>query len=37
LREIIADFKTYMQRTLLGTHGQEIMNDGKGACAWLSG
>uniref|UniRef100_A0A7E4V5F5 BEACH-type PH domain-containing protein n=1 Tax=Panagrellus redivivus TaxID=6233 RepID=A0A7E4V5F5_PANRE len=27
LREIIADFKSYLQKTLLGTHSQEIMND----------
>ncbi|KRX36623.1 putative neurobeachin -like protein [Trichinella murrelli] len=29
-REIIADFQSYFQKTLLGTHGQEIMNDPKG-------
>uniref|UniRef100_A0AC35G151 BEACH-type PH domain-containing protein n=1 Tax=Panagrolaimus sp. PS1159 TaxID=55785 RepID=A0AC35G151_9BILA len=29
LREIITDFKSYLQKTLLGTHGQEIMNDVK--------
>ncbi|KAE9554648.1 hypothetical protein FO519_002135 [Halicephalobus sp. NKZ332] len=29
LREIIADFKSFLQKTLLGTHGQEIMNDTK--------
>ncbi|CAJ0580841.1 unnamed protein product, partial [Mesorhabditis spiculigera] len=29
LREIMADFRTFLQRTLLGTHGQEIMNDMK--------
>ncbi|KAL1233187.1 putative neurobeachin [Trichinella pseudospiralis] len=28
-REIIADFQSYFQKTLLGTHGQEIMNDTK--------
>ncbi|OUC41076.1 hypothetical protein D917_03649 [Trichinella nativa] len=28
-REIIADFQSYFQKTLLGTHGQEIMNDPK--------
>ncbi|KAL1229487.1 putative neurobeachin [Trichinella spiralis] len=31
-REIIADFQSYFQKTLLGTHGQEIMNDPKGIC-----
>uniref|UniRef100_A0A5S6QKT8 BEACH-type PH domain-containing protein n=1 Tax=Trichuris muris TaxID=70415 RepID=A0A5S6QKT8_TRIMR len=28
-REIISDFQSYFQKTLLGTHGQEIMNDQK--------
>ncbi|KHJ48053.1 hypothetical protein D918_01320 [Trichuris suis] len=28
-REIISDFQSYFQKTLLGTHGQEIMNDHK--------
>jgi hypothetical protein len=27
LREIITDFRSFLQRTLLGTHAQEIMND----------
>ncbi|CAJ0941809.1 unnamed protein product, partial [Mesorhabditis belari] len=27
LREIMADFRSFLQKTLLGTHGQEIMND----------
>ncbi|VDK24369.1 unnamed protein product [Anisakis simplex] len=30
LREIMTDFRSFLQRTLLGTHGQEIMNDVKG-------
>lgn len=30
LREIMTDFRSYLQKTLLGTHGQEIMNDVKG-------
>lgn len=30
LREILTDFRSYLQKTLLGTHGQEIMNDAKG-------
>ncbi|VBB31134.1 unnamed protein product [Acanthocheilonema viteae] len=30
LREILTDFRSYLQKTLLGTHGQEIMNDTKG-------
>uniref|UniRef100_A0A0N5B0I0 BEACH-type PH domain-containing protein n=1 Tax=Syphacia muris TaxID=451379 RepID=A0A0N5B0I0_9BILA len=29
LREIMTDFRGYLQKTLLGTHGQEIMNDVK--------
>ncbi|CAI5445927.1 unnamed protein product [Caenorhabditis angaria] len=29
LREMMSDFRGYLQKTLLGTHGQEIMNDGK--------
>uniref|UniRef100_A0A0N4Z1M8 BEACH-type PH domain-containing protein n=1 Tax=Parastrongyloides trichosuri TaxID=131310 RepID=A0A0N4Z1M8_PARTI len=29
LREIMMDFKQYLQKSLLGTHGQEIMNDDK--------
>uniref|UniRef100_A0A1I7VUH3 Putative neurobeachin homolog n=1 Tax=Loa loa TaxID=7209 RepID=A0A1I7VUH3_LOALO len=29
LREILIDFHSYLQKTLLGTHGQEIMNDTK--------
>ncbi|CAG9537569.1 unnamed protein product [Cercopithifilaria johnstoni] len=29
LREILTDFRPYLQKTLLGTHGQEIMNDTK--------
>ncbi|KAL4003867.1 hypothetical protein ACH3XW_9380 [Acanthocheilonema viteae] len=29
LREILTDFRSYLQKTLLGTHGQEIMNDTK--------
>lgn len=31
LREIMTDFRSFLQKTLLGTHGQEIMNDAKGA------
>jgi hypothetical protein len=31
LREIMSDFKSFLQKTLLGTHGQEIMNDVKGS------
>ncbi|CAK5099762.1 unnamed protein product [Meloidogyne enterolobii] len=27
LREILCDFRSFLQKTLLGTHGQEIMND----------
>ncbi|PAV82534.1 hypothetical protein WR25_15898 isoform B [Diploscapter pachys] len=27
LREIMTDFRSFLQKTLLGTHGQEIMND----------
>ena len=30
LREIMSDFRSFFQKTLLGTHGQEIMNDSKG-------
>uniref|UniRef100_A0A915P9B6 BEACH-type PH domain-containing protein n=1 Tax=Meloidogyne floridensis TaxID=298350 RepID=A0A915P9B6_9BILA len=26
-REILCDFRSFLQKTLLGTHGQEIMND----------
>ncbi|XGW18162.1 hypothetical protein V3C99_002630 [Haemonchus contortus] len=29
LREIMSDFRSFFQKTLLGTHGQEIMNDSK--------
>uniref|UniRef100_A0A1I8AI95 Putative neurobeachin homolog n=1 Tax=Steinernema glaseri TaxID=37863 RepID=A0A1I8AI95_9BILA len=29
LREIMCDFKSFLQKTLLGTHSQEIMNDAK--------
>ncbi|EYC03946.1 hypothetical protein Y032_0090g2330 [Ancylostoma ceylanicum] len=29
LREIMGDFRSFFQKTLLGTHGQEIMNDSK--------
>ncbi|TKR77171.1 hypothetical protein L596_018191 [Steinernema carpocapsae] len=29
LREIMCDFKSFLQKTLLGTHSQEIMNDVK--------
>ncbi|VDK82211.1 unnamed protein product, partial [Litomosoides sigmodontis] len=29
LREILTDFRSYLQKTLLGTHGQEIMNETK--------
>lgn len=29
LREIMIDFRSFLQKTLLGTHGQEIMNDAK--------
>ncbi|VDN19921.1 unnamed protein product [Gongylonema pulchrum] len=29
LREILTDFRSFLQKTLLGTHGQEIMNDAK--------
>uniref|UniRef100_F1KPT4 Putative neurobeachin homolog n=1 Tax=Ascaris suum TaxID=6253 RepID=F1KPT4_ASCSU len=29
LREIMSDFRSFLQKTLLGTHGQEIMNDVK--------
>lgn len=29
LREIMGDFQTFLTHTLLGTHGQEIMNDQK--------
>lgn len=32
LREIMSDFRSFLQKTLLGTHGQEIMNDAKGRC-----
>ncbi|VDO97897.1 unnamed protein product [Soboliphyme baturini] len=28
-REVMSDFQAYFQKTLLGTHGQEIMNDAK--------
>ncbi|KAE9419817.1 hypothetical protein Angca_008986, partial [Angiostrongylus cantonensis] len=28
-REIMTDFRAFFQKTLLGTHGQEIMNDNK--------
>ncbi|KAJ1348562.1 hypothetical protein KIN20_003893 [Parelaphostrongylus tenuis] len=28
-REIMTDFRAFFQKTLLGTHGQEIMNDSK--------
>ncbi|KAI1731764.1 concanavalin a-like lectin/glucanases superfamily domain-containing protein [Ditylenchus destructor] len=28
-REIMTDFRSFLQKTLLGTHGQEIMNDTK--------
>uniref|UniRef100_A0A914GZ48 BEACH-type PH domain-containing protein n=1 Tax=Globodera rostochiensis TaxID=31243 RepID=A0A914GZ48_GLORO len=28
-REILSDFRSFLQKTLLGTHGQEIMNDVK--------
>jgi hypothetical protein len=27
LREIMSDFRSFLQKTLLGTHGQEIMTD----------
>lgn len=30
LREIMNDFRAFLQKTLLGTHAQEIMNDSKG-------
>lgn len=30
LREVLSDFRSFLQKTLLGTHGQEIMNDAKG-------
>ncbi len=30
LREVMSDFRSFLQKTLLGTHGQEIMNDSKG-------
>uniref|UniRef100_A0A915IKJ0 BEACH-type PH domain-containing protein n=1 Tax=Romanomermis culicivorax TaxID=13658 RepID=A0A915IKJ0_ROMCU len=30
LRDIFTDFRSYLQKQLLGTHGQEIMNDQKG-------
>lgn len=30
LREIMNDFRSFLQKTLLGTHAQEIMNDSKG-------
>uniref|UniRef100_A0A8R1I3I5 Mab-21 domain-containing protein n=1 Tax=Caenorhabditis japonica TaxID=281687 RepID=A0A8R1I3I5_CAEJA len=29
LREMMSDFRGYLQKTLVGTHGQEIMNDAK--------
>lgn len=29
LREIMSDFRGFLQKTLLGTHAQEIMNDSK--------
>ncbi|PIC37915.1 hypothetical protein B9Z55_010097 [Caenorhabditis nigoni] len=29
LREMMSDFRGYLQKTLVGTHGQEIMNDTK--------
>jgi hypothetical protein len=29
-REILSDFRPFLQKTLLGTHGQEIMTDSKG-------
>ncbi len=32
LREIMSDFRPFLQKTLLGTHSQEIMNDAKGTC-----
>lgn len=35
LREIMTDFHSFLQRTLLGTHGQEIMNDTKGKSFFL--
>jgi len=28
-REIMIDFKPFLQKTLLGTHGQAILNDTK--------
>lgn len=30
LREIMTDFHSFLHKTLLGTHGQEIMNDARG-------
>lgn len=30
LREIMTDFHSFLHKTLLGTHGQEIMNDPRG-------
>ena len=35
LREIMVDFRSYLQKTLLGTHGQEIMNDVKGSSSFI--
>ncbi|CAD6185951.1 unnamed protein product [Caenorhabditis auriculariae] len=29
LREMMTDFRSFLQKTLVGTHGQEIMNDTK--------
>jgi len=36
LREIFGDFRAFLQKTLLGTHKQKIMNDWKGAAGYCS-
>lgn len=36
LREIFVDFAPFLSRTLLGSHGQELLIEGNGAMFFLS-
>ena len=35
LREIMVDFAPFLSKTLLGSHGQELLLEGKGKWFWL--
>ncbi|XP_043237730.1 neurobeachin-like isoform X3 [Amphibalanus amphitrite] len=37
LREIMVDFSSFLSKTLIGSHGQELLSEGKGMATFKSG